>query len=298
VVVRLKRGAACNTACARMMTEVWYLVAGSDENADCCTAAKGSSSSSAASQPPPDLVFNAAPGFAIQGLELTCRSNVTLPVTPTIRLANFSIMSAFGARMFAPACSDQACEPGPHLEGWGGFGFVEHNSSIQDKTFQFSYMPKAGRDEGYEKRWCFACADDAGMYDPAVQCIRVVTRMCEIYIERGDDLQSLARAHHLDRNWRRLWNQNSELQDPHQIMHGDSTLRLGPIYTVRDGDTLVALAGRFETTVKRLLDVNPHIVNEGDIMRGLDVCVVPCSNKPPPSKWINALYDSVRARRR
>jgi len=113
-----------------------------------------------------------------------------------------------------------------------------------------------------------------------------------MYVSRGDQLQSLTRAFHLDRNWRRVWNLNSHLIDPFKVLHGNSILRLGPVYRVREGDTMTTLAARFETTLKRLLDVNPHIQDDEDIAPGLEMCVVACSNKEPPSHFINPHYAS------
>ena len=55
----------------------------------------------------------------------------------------------------------------------------------------------------------------------------------------------------------------------HQILHGDRLLRYGPIYKFREGDTLLTIAARFETTVKKLLLVNPH-VGDGEIVQAGD----------------------------
>ena len=62
-----------------------------------------------------------------------------------------------------------------------------------------------------------------------------------------------------------------------------------------EGDSMMTLAARFETTIKRLLSVNPHIVDGRHIMPGLEICVVACSNRPPPSHFINPAYSVLRA---
>ena len=65
---------------------------------------------------------------------------------------------------------------------------------------------------------------------------------------------------------------------PKQILHGDQTLRYGPLYTVRAGDTLVTIAAHFETTLKKLLSVNPQIVQEDKILPGdKSMCVAVCA---------------------
>ena len=43
------------------------------------------------------------------------------------------------------------------------------------------------------------------------------------------------------------------------------------ILQVRAGDTLVTVAARFETTLKKLLSVNPQIVEEDEILPGEDI---------------------------
>jgi len=40
------------------------------------------------------------------------------------------------------------------------------------------------------------------------------------------------------------------------------------ILQARAGDTLVTVAARFETTLKKLLSVNPHIVDEDELLAG------------------------------
>jgi hypothetical protein len=66
---------------------------------------------------------------------------------------------------------------------------------------------------------------------------------------------------------------------PKQILHGDQTLRYGPLYTVRAGDTLVTIAAHFETTLKKLLSVNPQIVQKDEILPGdkKHVCYCVCA---------------------
>jgi hypothetical protein len=46
---------------------------------------------------------------------------------------------------------------------------------------------------------------------------------------------------------------------------------------VRAGDTLVTIAAHFETTLKKLLSVNPQIVQEDEILPGESMCVAVCA---------------------
>ena len=292
-----KSGLACNGSSRRDRSAQCT----GNEN-DCVVALKEAVSGAAG----PDLVFEVPPGQMIEGLNLQCRSSVKSPLEPLIELINVTRTSAFGSVTEQGHCTSKSCKHGAHLAGWHGFVGIDSIDVVTEQhggvgvdyqrvQFDFKYASESNTDEGYDKRWCFACRDDAHMYPPAVQCVRVITRLCEAYIQEGDDLHSITRKFHLDRNWRRLWNLNSELTDPHRVVHGDKTLRLGPIYSVREGDSMMTLAARFETTIKRLLSVNPHIVDGRHIMPGLEICVVACSNRPPPSHYINPAYSVLRA---
>ena len=53
------------------------------------------------------------------------------------------------------------------------------------------------------------------------------------------------------------------------------------MYSVRNGDTLITLAAHFETTVKSILHVNPHVLEAGDLWAGVDLCILPCTTYPP-----------------
>jgi len=235
-----------------------------------------------------DIVFSVTSGQQVEGLELMCKSNVAKEYMPVIALHNVSIDGVAQEGK----CTETSCSAASHLAGWSGFGTLQSPGLSADryKAFDFQYMSVAGKDEGFEKRWCFSCADTGNMYPPAVQCITIRTRLCEVYVENGDSLEAITRKYHLDRNWRRLWNLNSQLTNPYTILHGDSTLRYGPLYTVRAGDSMVTIAARFETTIKKLLSVNPHIDEADEINPGEDVCVLPCSDRQPPSHFRNTQY--------
>jgi len=54
-------------------------------------------------------------------------------------------------------------------------------------------------------------------------------------------------------------------------------LNIGPIYKFQTGDSLMGVAGRFRTTVKSLLDLNPDILDPAKVATGQEICMVPCS---------------------
>ena len=114
-----------------------------------------------------DLMFSVTPGQFIEGLELSCYSDVVLPYQPAMTLYNVTVDG----------------EPASGNAGWGGFGEVSPLTPYSGgmlTTFEFRYVSGIGTDEGSEKRWCFACSDSGGMYPPAIQCITIRTRLCEV----------------------------------------------------------------------------------------------------------------------
>ena len=62
------------------------------------------------------------------------------------------------------------------------------HAHTQIKSFVFKYAAVARRDEGFVKRWCFACLDSGRMYPPAVQCITIRIRLCEVFVEEDESL--------------------------------------------------------------------------------------------------------------
>jgi hypothetical protein len=255
-----------------------------------------------------DIVFSMVAGQEVEGLELMCKSNVKcmsdvnpeLCYQPAIELYNASIQRIDVDMKTKGRCDEKSCSNSTtqELGGWDGFaGAISQPSKVAEneehqniKILEFRYKAVTRRDEGYTKRWCFSCSDSGGMYPPAIQCISIVIRVCEVFVESDETLESITRKYHLDRNWRRLWNFNTENDNPYLVLHGDTTLRYGAVYTVRAGDSLITIAARFETTIRKLLTVNPHIVVEDEILLGQDICVLPCTNRAPPSHFHNSDY--------
>lgn len=164
-------------------------------------------------------------------------------------------------------------------------------SASRESRVSFKYV-SGGGDEASTKQFCFSCADALGMLEPKQRCFTIFTKLCEVYVKRDDTLHDLTRRYHLDRNWRRLWNLN-DLQNPYLVLHSGTKLRIGPVYAVRRGDTLGSIAALFETTVKKILMHNPHLdhVEEDGLQIGTDICLLPCSNRRPPSHFDNKLYE-------
>jgi len=85
-------------------------------------------------------------------------------------------------------------------------------------------------------------------------------------------------------NWRRLWNVNAHLPaDPDATLQGGSVITLGPVYTTKKGDSVSSIAGKFHTTAKSLLLLNPSIADDGVVPAGSGLCIPTCTLLPNPS---------------
>ncbi len=54
-------------------------------------------------------------------------------------------------------------------------------------------------------------------------------------------------------------------------------VRLGPVYRVKPGETLAGLAGRFRTTVRRVLALNPDVDLARALAPGQPLCLALCA---------------------
>eukprot|EP00288_Rhodomonas_lens_P014788 CAMPEP_0177693374 /NCGR_PEP_ID=MMETSP0484_2-20121128/2365_1 /TAXON_ID=354590 /ORGANISM="Rhodomonas lens, Strain RHODO" /LENGTH=384 /DNA_ID=CAMNT_0019204179 /DNA_START=289 /DNA_END=1441 /DNA_ORIENTATION=- len=147
---------------------------------------------------------------------------------------------------------------------------------------RLSFTPAHGQ-EGHQWHVCFDCASHVFQV-PQRRCVGVSVALCRYATQPGDTLLSISRAFHRSNNWRRLWNANAGMvADPQSVLSGGTVLAIGPVYTVQPGDSLAGIAGRFDTTVRNLLEMNPFISDETRIMAGVEVCVTACTTKPNPS---------------
>ena len=61
-------------------------------------------------------------------------------------------------------------------------------------------------------------------------------------------------------------------------VHNGQLLNIGPIYKFQTGDSLMAVAARFRTTIRSLLDLNPDILDPVTVLPGQEICFVPCTH--------------------
>lgn len=166
-------------------------------------------------------------------------------------------------------------------------------------TTAVAMVTASAGDEGSTKQWCFSCGDAAGVESAdQLQCITVSTNLCQYQVQHGDTLRAVSRRFYRDSGWVRLWNANPSLMDPDlgrvprgsagpmsgtELLQPGAILQLGPVYRVKYGDTLTSIAGMFETSIKALLESNPHIEAEEQLEYGTDLCVLACSAAADPA---------------
>ncbi len=108
----------------------------------------------------------------------------------------------------------------------------------------------------------------------------------EIYtVKEGDALDRIARNYNVSSYSLALYNQ---LTDPDKISVGQHLIILKPdkTYYVKPGDTLAEIAAKEGTTLSRLLQTNPQIINPDEIYPGQRI-VISFEDKPTGTMSIN-----------
>eukprot|EP00960_Hanusia_phi_P058872 764002-Hanusia_phi.AAC.7 len=212
--------------------------------------------------PPATDYVNLTPGQALLGHTLECMINATWQssLRPKVYLVNSTI---FDQQVdLLSACGGSNCLTVDSL--------VTNGTTTINRAVMLNYQARTAVDDGKIIKLCFGCTDSADLGPAAITCVSIAVSICSVYINQGMTLESLARRYHLDRNWRRMWNLNPWLPQPNSVLHSDVVLRIGSIYKVQRADTLVVIAARFQTTVKKLMQVNPN-ANYMDLIEGSSV---------------------------
>jgi len=154
-------------------------------------------------------------------------------------------------------------------------------------TKALTYTPPRGS-EGSEATVCFDCG---AVQATARRCVSFKVDLCRYTASEGDTLTSVSRGVYMQPNWRRLWNLNPGLEaGPESTLAAGTVINVGPVYRVLPGDTLDLIAGRFHTTTKGILSLNPQLTAEspGDgvkpLMAGSPICLPTCTSEPTPSQ--------------
>jgi len=159
-----------------------------------------------------------------------------------------------------------------------------------------SWTPPPGA-EGRTYRICFRAYDDVSS---TTSCSTVHVARCMYCTKEGESLVSIAQRFRTD--WLQVWAANdadvvasntaelaasqvrpwggADVRHPHDLEEG-VLIRLGPLLHTRLEHSLDEIAGRYGTTVRSLLEVNPDLLGlDGPVPRNSELCVLPAICNP------------------
>mmetsp|Transcript_22461 Transcript_22461/g.50614 ORF Transcript_22461/g.50614 Transcript_22461/m.50614 type:complete len:344 (+) Transcript_22461:218-1249(+) len=125
------------------------------------------------------------------------------------------------------------------------------------KVAAFYFIPPAGSDITNNGMVSFRVQPilDSRPGNPLI--VNIEIRQCNACILKGEGLNAFAKRFYT--HWLQVFSSNPEIdRNPNQIME-NSVIRLGPLYSVRTGDTLMSLATKFGVTVNQLLFWNQFL---------------------------------------
>lgn len=143
----------------------------------------------------------------------------------------------------------------------------------------FCWKPVRGQ-EARTYRTCYSSRDEYHIDGPdrTTRCVKVEVVRCKYCTQPGETLLNIAVDYNTD--WLQLWGANVDVKNPDHL-YDYQLLNVGPVYHVRAGDSLDALAARFHTTPDEILSVNPDVDgidgNGGDheLDVGQALCIMP-----------------------
>jgi hypothetical protein len=144
---------------------------------------------------------------------------------------------------------------------------------------KFCWKPVRGQ-EARSYRTCYSARDEHHIDGPArtTRCVIVEVVRCKYCTQPGETLLNIAVDYNTD--WLQLWGANVDVKNPDSLLDFQ-ILNVGPIYHVREGDSLDSLAARFHTTPDEILSVNPDVEGidgngeDHDLHIGQNLCVMP-----------------------
>mmetsp|Transcript_25161 Transcript_25161/g.61011 ORF Transcript_25161/g.61011 Transcript_25161/m.61011 type:complete len:192 (-) Transcript_25161:14-589(-) len=167
-------------------------------------------------------------------------------------------------------------------------------SDVRGRNATSTIVYRAGRgDEGRQDIVCLQARDNWFTTTTGTFCAVIRILRCAYCVEGSDTLQLIMRDTIGDFNWLRIWVANGNddgdpdtqlVENPDDIVasgqYDKQVVNVGSLYTVNLGESLSELAGRFQTTVKKLLTLNPDVPAAGPLLPGQELCVVPCTDLP------------------
>jgi len=97
-----------------------------------------------------------------------------------------------------------------------------------------------------------------------MRCVRFEVTKCQVCVQNGDTLVSLARDYKTD--WLQLWGANPHIANPNRLAEPgeQEAITLGPTHVIDEPVKLSLLAKRFRTTGNKVLELNPDLAAHFD----------------------------------
>ena len=92
-------------------------------------------------------------------------------------------------------------------------------------------------------------------------CVVLQVERCAYCVPEGSTLQNIARHEFLNVDWLRLYNSNPYHLKPDTVL-GRNYIKLGPVYSVQAGDSLLSIAAAAKTTVRSILENNADLITQ------------------------------------
>ena len=110
---------------------------------------------------------------------------------------------------------------------------------------------------------CLVASHGEGTLESEPYCVLLVVRRCSVCLQKGEGLASVAKRY--GSHWTQVYSANPDIKGNPDDLEVGQLVRLGNQYSVKDGDTLVALALKFGVSVNQIFFWNPHLAPLSDL---------------------------------
>jgi len=110
---------------------------------------------------------------------------------------------------------------------------------------------------------CLVASHGNGTRASSPYCVLFVVQRCSVCLQPGEGLASVAKR--FGSHWTQIYSANPDINGNPDDLEVGQLVRLGNRYTVKQGDTLVALALKFGVSVNQIFYWNPHLVPLPDL---------------------------------
>jgi len=185
---------------------------------------------------------------------------------------------------------------------WEAFGIVEVHSETFIRSGSVYFTPAAVAKEvsrnrvisfvptrmhsGLEMSVCMMAGDSRGLCRPlgdAIErCIQIKVQRCKYAVKKGEDLVFISGLFEV--NWIQMWALNPTYLKPEVgAADANSTINLGQLYKVKQGEHVFDIARRFGMTMEQVMFFNADLSAQkkpswtGHLSVESDLCIVPNS---------------------